>query len=78
MLSRIAPYKANAKIEYKQDQSVKRLAVHAFRWSQNTAWCTCRGWKLWPCSQANGKTNHDHHVRNLPRGWSIGHDGAVG
>jgi|KBSMisStaDraftv2_1062788.scaffolds.fasta_scaffold86970_1 hypothetical protein len=77
-LSKIARYKTNSEIECKQDQQVKRLAVHAFRWSQKTAWCTCRGWKLWPCSEANGKTNHDHHVRNLPSSGSVGHEGTIG
>jgi hypothetical protein len=84
-LSKIAPYKTNAKIGCEQDQRVKGLAVpfkplavHAFRWSQTTAWCTCGGWQLWSCSEANGKTNHDHHVRNLPRAGSVGHDGALG
>jgi hypothetical protein len=84
-LSKIAAYKTNTKIECEQDQQfkglavpVRRLAVHAFRWSQNTAWCTCRGWQLWSCSESNGKTNHDHHVRNLPRGGSVGDDGDLG
>jgi hypothetical protein len=35
---------------------------------QGTAFCTCRGWVLWNCSETLAEKNHRHHVNALPKG----------
>jgi len=58
----------DSKNHHSKNQAHTQSPGHAFRWSQNTAWCTCGRWTLWNCDQESGRTSHGYHLANRGSG----------